>query len=269
MEEGTKTDIEMTPMSNGNDGAARVVNGQDVSTDEPDLGRRRNVPGTETEMLLGDDVTANGNTVAMDSNHDTEAQNPPSYEPKKSAMCQVKEELTQKVCKRVPLWVVLILTLVLIVAVIFASLALCTVIYEDVDEKYDRALFDVHRNLSGSFQLPNLNFTEELLNMNMNSSEGRALAAELENKLDDLYRNSPALGRYYSTSEVYDFSDDPVTAWFRLTFLMPAAEEGQLIRFTLSRGLVYNVLRQFLLEQEDSSETTFIQPASLNMTEYY
>lgn len=266
MEEETKTDIEMKVMSNGNDGAARVVNGQDAAPDEPDLGRRRNVPGTETEMLLGDDVTANGNTVAVDSNHDTEAQNPPSYEQKKSAVCQVKKELTQKVCKRVPLWAVLILILVLIVAVIFVSLALCTVIYEDVDEKYDRMLFNVHRKLSGSFQLPNLNFTEELLHMN--SSEGQMLAAELENKLDDLYRNSPALGRYYSTSEVYDFSDDPVTAWFRLTFLMPAAEGGQLTRFTLSRGLVYNVLRQFLFEQEDPSEPTFIQPASLNMTEY-
>lgn len=265
MEEGATTDIEMTPMSNGNDGAARAANGQDVPTDEVDLGGRRNVPGTETERLLENDITTNGNTVAIDSGHDTEAQNPPHYEQKKGAVCRVKDELTQKVCGKVPLWVVLILLLALIIAVIFASLALCAVIYEDADEKYDPTQFGVHRNLSGSFQLPNLNVTEERLHVN--SSAGRALAAELQTKLDDLYRNSPALGRYYSSSQVYDFSDDPVTAWFRLSFLMPAAEQSQLTRFTLSRAMVYNVLRQFLLEQEDTSEPAFIQPASLNMTE--
>lgn len=263
MEEEKKTSIEMTLMSNGNDGAAHAVNGQDVNTDEPDARIRRNVPGTETERLIESDVT-NGSPVGMDNGHDAEAENPPHYEKKRGAVCRVKDELTQKVCGKVPLWVVFLLLLVLIILVIFASLALCTVIYEDVDEKFNRMQFNVNRKFNGSFQLPNLNFTEE--RMFVNSSEGRALAAQLENKLDDLYRNSPALGRYYTSSQVYDFSDDPVTAWFRLTFLMPVLEQADLKRYTLSRTMVYNVLRQFLLEQDDTSEPAFIQPASLTMT---
>lgn len=262
MEEEKTTELEMIQMSNGNEVAAHV-NVQSAPTDEPDaFGIRRNVQGTETEALLGNDSTTNGNTVAIDGDHDTEAQKPKNYEQKKSAVCQVKEELTQKVCKGVPLWAVLILIFLLIIGIIFASLALCTVIYEDVDEKYDITQFDVYRNFSGSFQLPNLNFTKELLAVD--SSERKMLG----NQLDDLYRNSPALGRYYFTSQVYDFSDDPVTAWFRLAFRMPSAEESQLTDNTLSRGMVYNVLRQFLLDQEeDPSEPMFIKPASLNMTE--
>lgn len=264
MEQQTKTDIEMVAISNGSDGAAHV-NGQDAPKDEIDgFVRKRNEP--ETERLLENDGTVNGNTVVMDNNHDFEAQNPVYSKQKRSAVCQVKEELSYMVCNRVPLWLVLILIFVLIICVIFASLALCRVIYEDPDEKYDPTQFDMHRNFSGSFQLPNLNFTEEQLNLTSNKSP--ALAAELENKLDDLYRNSPALGRYYSTSEVYEFSHDPVTASFRLMFLIPAAEESQLTRFTLSKGMVYNVLRQFLFDQEeDMSDRTYIEPASLNISE--
>lgn len=261
MEEQPKTEIEMMTISNGNDGGAAHVNGQDVPKDEIDgFVKRRNEP--ETEKLLENESPVNGNIVVMDHHRDTEAQNPVYRKQKRSAVCRVKEELSYMVCKRVPLWLVIVLIFVLIICVIFASLALCRVIYEDVDEKYDPTQFDVHRNFSGSFQLPNLNFTEEQLNGSL------VLAAELENKLNAVYRNSPALGRYYSTSDVYDFSDDPVTASFRLMFLMPAAEQSQLSRFTLSKGMVYNVLRQFLFDQEeDESDRVYIEPASLNISE--
>lgn len=266
MEEVTRTDIEMTSMSNGNDGTPRV-NGQDASKDEIDgFPRKKNDP--ETEGLLENDGALNGNTVAIDShsNHDIEASRP-SYSPqKKSAVCQVKEELTQKVCKdRVPLWVVLILIFLLIIGLIFASLALCTVIYDDVDDKYDSRMFEVQRHFNGSFLLPNLNFTEEQLNLS--SNESHTLAAELNNKLDDLYTNSPALGRYFSSSEIYDLSEAPAKASFHLKFRMPAVEQSELKRFTLSRSMVYNVLRQFLFDQEDTADRLYIEPASLNMSE--
>uniref|UniRef100_A0A8C6UAQ2 SEA domain-containing protein n=1 Tax=Neogobius melanostomus TaxID=47308 RepID=A0A8C6UAQ2_9GOBI len=264
MEENSTNGIEMVLISNGPEGAA-LVNGQDTPQDEID-GRPKRRAEPETKRLLENDGISNGYTVA--SNHDNEAQIPMHSQQKKSAVSQLKEELTQKVCNdRVPLWAVLILIFVLLIGIIFASLGLCTVIYTDVDEKYDPTQFDKHRNFSGSFRLPNVNFTEELLNLTT-SSESQALAALLENKLDDLYRNSPALGRYYSTSEISNFSDDPVTASFRLMFLMPATEESQLTRFTLSRAMVYNVLRQFLLDQEEEvSDRVYIQPASLNMSE--
>lgn len=178
----------------------------------------------------------------------------------------MKEELTQKVCKdRVPLWVVLILIFLLIIGIIFASLALCTVIYEDEDERYDSRLFEVQRLFNGSFLLPNQNFTEEQLNMT--SNERQTIAAELNNKLDDLYTNSPALGRYFSSSEIEDISETPVKAWFHLKFMMPAVEQSELKHFTLSRSMVYNVLRQFLFDQEDTADRLYIEPASLYMSD--
>lgn len=57
-----------------------------------------------------------------------------------------------------------------------------------------------------------------------------------------------------------------VVADFQLTFLVPDEQQDQLRNFTLSRGMVYNVLRQFLYEQEeDESEPMYIDPASLSM----
>lgn len=266
MEEVAGNNIEMTHMSNGNERSARV-NGQEASKDETDgFRRKKNEP--ETHGLLENEEALNGNTVTTDSrsNHDIEAHRPIYTNQKKSAVCQVKEELTQKICKnRIPLWAVLILIFVLIIGIIFASLALCTVIYDDVDEKYDSRMFEVQTHFNGSFLLPNLNFTEEQLNMA--SNESHTLAAELNNKLDDLYTNSPALGRYFSSSEIDDLSEAPAKALFHLTFRMPAVEQSELKRFTLSRSMVYNVLRQFLFDQEDTADRLYIEPTSLNMLE--
>lgn len=264
MEGEGKTLIEMTPVSNGSDGTA-LVNGQDAPKEEVDgFARKKDEP--ETERLLENDGGSNGNTVTIDSRHDVEAQKLECSKKQKGAVFQVKEELGQKVCKdRVPLWAVLVLIFLLIIGIIFASLGLCTVIYDDVDERFDRTLFHVQRNLNGSFQLPNVNFTEELLEPDSNRTQ--ALAAELKDKLDALYKDSPALGRYFSTSEVTDIRDAPVSASFRLTFLMPIEEAHQLTRFTLSRAMVYNLLRQFLLDQEDRSERDYIEPTSLSLSE--
>lgn len=62
-------------------------------------------------------------------------------------------------------------------------------------------------------------------------------------------------------------SDASVTASYRLRFLMPEDERGQLANFTLSRETVYNVLRQFLYDQESGeSGPLYIDPASLSMS---
>lgn len=165
--------------------------------------------------------------------------------------------------KKVRLLWVGILIVVLIISVILLSLYLCSVIYEDPDENYDPRLFDVHWNFSVNFRLPNLNFTEDILSLASNDSH--PLAAELQSKLDHVYTTSPALGRYFLNSQVYKFSDSPLTAWMKLIFLLPAAEKDQLTRFTLSRDMIYNILRQFLYDQEDTSDRMYVEPASLKM----
>ena len=52
---------------------------------------------------------------------------------------------------------------------------------DDSDENFDRALFKVPQYYYGSFQMPNLNFTEELLNQT--SNESQALTADLVEKV--------------------------------------------------------------------------------------
>uniref|UniRef100_A0A3B4YHQ0 SEA domain-containing protein n=1 Tax=Seriola lalandi dorsalis TaxID=1841481 RepID=A0A3B4YHQ0_SERLL len=84
--------------------------------------------------------------------------------------------------------------------------------------------------------------------------------------LADIYRSSPALGRYFSKAEIHVLRNSSVIADYHLTFLMPEEQQDQLRNFTLSREMVYNVFRQFLYDQEpDSSELLYIDPLSLNI----
>ncbi|XP_072316809.1 TPA-induced transmembrane protein homolog [Eucyclogobius newberryi] len=263
MGDQTDTSIELELKTNANDPAANG-NGQRAHPESfcGVVKRRDSLEQPFIENAAA--VAINGNAVPIE--RDVEAQTSPNQKQKRF-VSQIKEELSQKVCsKKVPLWVVLILIFILVIGLIFASLALCAVMYEDPDEKYDATKFDLSRRFSGSFRLVNLNATEKLLNSPSNQTQ--PLAEELKKKLEDLYTNSPALGRYYSSSEIYNFSDGPVTASFHLTFRMPATEENMLKYFTLSREMVYNVFRQFLYDQEvDPSEPLYIEPTSLNMTE--
>ncbi|XP_074496497.1 TPA-induced transmembrane protein homolog isoform X1 [Sebastes fasciatus] len=259
-------DIELQPIErNGNDEAAypsndRVTagNGGGVAYRTPDA--------TERDGLLSVRTTGcNRDTVP--SGHAAEAQRNRgnTYTPQESsAVCRVKRELNEVIFWKVRLWMIIIFIFLLIIAVTLISLAVCSVIHEDVDENFDRSLFKVPQYFNGSFQLPNLVFTEEL--STLSSNESQALAAELQEKLTDLYRLSPALGRYFSQAEIYAFRNGSVIADYQLTFLMPEEQQDQLRNITVSREMVYNVLRQFLYDQEqDESGPMYIDRVSLNM----
>uniref|UniRef100_A0A3Q0T160 SEA domain-containing protein n=1 Tax=Amphilophus citrinellus TaxID=61819 RepID=A0A3Q0T160_AMPCI len=112
--------------------------------------------------------------------------------------------------------------------------------------------------------MPNQLFTVDLANIS--SSKGQALAAELGTKLTDLYKSSPALGRYFSEAEIHAFRNGSVIADYKLTFRLPEEEKDQLRNFTLSTEMVYNVFRQFLYDQDSpESEPMFIECDSLQM----
>ncbi|XP_037630321.1 TPA-induced transmembrane protein homolog isoform X2 [Sebastes umbrosus] len=230
-------DIELQPINrNGNDEAAYLSNDR-VTAGNGDGVPYRVPDATERDGLLSVQI---------------------------SAVCRVKRELHEVIFWKVRLWMVIIFIFLLIIAVILISLAVCSVIHEDVDENFDRSLFKVPQYFNGSFQLPNLVFTEEL--STLSSNESQALAAELQEKLTDLYRLSPALGRYFSQAEIYAFRNGSVIADYQLTFLMPEEQQDQLRNITVSREMVYNVLRQFLYDQEqDESGPIYIDPVSLNM----
>ncbi|KAM3615813.1 uncharacterized protein V6R79_008222 [Siganus canaliculatus] len=164
--------------------------------------------------------------------------------------------------RKLRLCVVLFLILVFIASVIVISLLLCSATQQDVDEKFDPSTFKVPLLFNGSFQLPNLAFTEQLFNISSNESQG--LTAHFQTKLADLYSSSPALGRYFSEADIYAFREGSVFADFRLVFVVPEEKQDELRNFTVSREMVYNVLRQFLYDQTpDESDPMYIDPVSL------
>ncbi|XP_034459331.1 TPA-induced transmembrane protein isoform X2 [Hippoglossus hippoglossus] len=194
-------------------------------------------------------------------NHRNGSEGPfdPAHEPI-STVCRIKREVERNVKP----WMVIVTILVLIVAVIILSIVVCSALQEDVDDKFDSSLFEIPLRFNGSFQLPNMVFTEELLILS--SNESQTLTAELQEKVADLYTASPALGRYFSKAKIYSLRNGSIIAYYQLTFLMPEEQQDQLRNFTLSREMVYNVFRQFLYDHEsEDSAPTYIDPLSLNM----
>ncbi|XP_051252868.1 TPA-induced transmembrane protein homolog isoform X2 [Dicentrarchus labrax] len=254
--------IELLPVTtNGNDGRVSASNGDGVPS--------RNADATERDALLtGQSTTSTGQNGQMlpdgnaaEAQRDLENTGIPH---EISAVSRIKGELKEVIFWKVRLWMVIIFIFLLIFAVIIISLAACAASYKDPDEDFDPSLFKVPRYFNGSFQLPNLVFTEELSNLSTNKSQ--ELAADFQEKLADLYRSSPALGRYFSKAEISAFRNGSVIADYQLTFLMPEEEQDQLRNFTLSREMVYNVFRQFLYDQEpDESKPMYIDPVSLIM----
>lgn len=262
----TSVDIELqTIKTNGNDGAAYLSN-ERVTASNGDGAAYRHPDASERDGLLSGQIDGCNGGVAP-SAHTAEAQRDLEHRftpQEESAVCRVKRELNEVVFWKVRLWMIIISIFVLILAVILISMAVCSVIHEDKDDNFDRSMFKVPQHFHGSFQLPNQVFTEELLIRS--SNESQALAADLQEKLADLYTSSPALGRYFSRAEIREFRNGSVIADYQLTFLMPEEQHYQLRNITLSREMVYNVFRQFLYDQEpDESGQMYIDPVSLSM----
>uniref|UniRef100_A0A3B3QII1 SEA domain-containing protein n=1 Tax=Paramormyrops kingsleyae TaxID=1676925 RepID=A0A3B3QII1_9TELE len=158
--------------------------------------------------------------------------------------------------------VILIIFLVIFLVIVL-SLVLYSVVYQDEDEKFDRGSFVVERLYTGTFRLINQNYTEDL--HLMKSPQSTELSRYLQKKLGDIYTSSPALGRYFSSVGVKNFSNGSITAHFWLMFHMPQ-DHTELVQHTLSRSMVQNVLRQSLYEQEFKPwEPLYIDPASSHM----
>ncbi|KAG7267065.1 hypothetical protein CRUP_033510 [Coryphaenoides rupestris] len=170
--------------------------------------------------------------------------------------------LDEEVCWRCKVWMVIIAIILFIAAVIFTSVALCSVLREDVDDTFDRSSYEIPRNFNGTFRLANQ--SGELFSASSNQSQD--LASQLRQKLWGVYSDSPALGRYFFGAEINDFRNDSLEAAFSLSFLLPRQDVERLQAFTLSRELVYNVLRQFLYDEESQPPVALqIDPASLRM----
>lgn len=254
-------DIEMQVLqTNGNDGAT-CLSSERVAAGNGD-GAPYSIPHTESDGLLAPPAAGYNGETTPPRNGAGNQRYPESTHNRE--IKRIKKELNEILFWKVRRWMAILFVFLLIIAVIFISLAVCAANYEDEDEKFDPSLFKIPVSFNGSFELPNLVFREELLILS--SNESQALIADLQEKLDDLYKTSPALARYFFEAKIHAFRKGSVTADYQLTFVMPEEQQDQLRNFTLSREMVYNVFRQYLYDQElDKSEPMYIKPSSLSM----
>ncbi|XP_025070072.1 TPA-induced transmembrane protein isoform X3 [Alligator sinensis] len=112
-------------------------------------------------------------------------------------------------------------------------------VYIDEDEYWDPDLVSSgnHHNFSGTLKVQ--------------CSAGTAYSEDLTKKLTDIYKSSPALGRYFVSAHVVSFSDENATASYQLLFSLPPVTE-EFMKYTMSKDFVMNVLRQNILDEEDS-----------------
>ncbi|XP_035390247.1 TPA-induced transmembrane protein isoform X2 [Electrophorus electricus] len=173
-------------------------------------------------------------------------------------LARVKKELNEEVFYKLRLWMIILMVVIVIAVVIFLAVLLCAVYREDEDELYDPSSFVVPHLFSGNFTVHNQSF---MLDAPPQSPADHTLLTQLQQKITDIYCSSHVLKRYFSRAETKPARDG--TVGYELLFLMPE-EHTQLVRYTLSREVVYSVFLQQLLEQH-GEDPLYIQPSSLSM----
>ncbi|KAM6145992.1 LOW QUALITY PROTEIN: TPA-induced transmembrane protein [Phoenicopterus ruber ruber] len=177
-----------------------------------------------------------------------------------------KERDHWKSCRNVvfwkcKLWMVITTIFLVFFLVILISLILYSNVYTDEDDYWDPdALLNSGncRNFSGTLKLmcglPQL-FSENITKM-----------------LTDVYSSSPALGRYFRSAQVVDFSNERSTVSYQLDFSVPPSTEG-FMENTLNPDFIKNVLRQNIYDEDETfnpgtSECNRLKldPTSLTLT---
>lgn len=171
---------------------------------------------------------------------------------------RVKRELNEVAVWKLKVWMVILIVLLLIALIIAVSFIVCAAGHVDEDETYDRSSFVVERFFRGNFTLAN-SFTSH---PETQADEREKLLEDLKHQLTTVYNSSSALARYFSSVTINDFSND--TAQFELQFIIPSENE-QLVRYTLSREMVKNVLFQHFYDQDPAGNSLYVKPTSLSM----
>ncbi|KAK3531292.1 hypothetical protein QTP70_016264 [Hemibagrus guttatus] len=163
---------------------------------------------------------------------------------------RLKKELNESVCWKLKVWMLILIIFTVIILVIFLSIYLCSAHRMDVDDEYNVEEFVVPRLFTGDFTLLNLTLDAEL-------------QSNLTQKLTHIYTSSFALGRYFKHAAVNPQRNNSSSFEYELKFMMPE-EHQEIIRYTLSKEMVYNVLQQQLLDEEPG-DPLYIEPSSLTM----
>ncbi|XP_051483589.1 TPA-induced transmembrane protein isoform X3 [Apus apus] len=91
----------------------------------------------------------------------------------------------------------------------------------------------------------------------------------ITNRLTDVYSSSPALGRYFRSAQLINFSNESSTVFYQLKFSVPPSTEG-FMENTMNPDFIRNVLRQNIYDEDDpgTSECNrlMLDPTSLTLT---
>ncbi|XP_070606247.1 TPA-induced transmembrane protein [Erythrolamprus reginae] len=145
------------------------------------------------------------------------------------------------------LWMVITSVFLVLILVIALSLILYSVVYIDEDEYWDPELLanGKQHNFSGivNIKCPNHN-------MLLSESAYDVFSKSLNKRLNDVYSYSPALGRYFISSEVISFSGENNTASYYLQFLVPP-ESTDFMKYRMSKEFIMNILRQNIYDKQN------------------
>ncbi|NWX97467.1 TTMP protein, partial [Nothoprocta ornata] len=67
--------------------------------------------------------------------------------------------------------------------------------------------------------------------------------------LTEVYSSSPALGRYFKSAQVMNFSNESATVFYQLEFSVPTSTEG-FMENVMNPEFIRNVLRQNIYDEE-------------------
>ncbi|KAG8136691.1 hypothetical protein E2320_005254, partial [Naja naja] len=130
------------------------------------------------------------------------------------------------------LWMIITSVFLLLILVITLSLILYSVVHIDEDEYWDPELIKSGKqhNFSGivNIKCPNPNVL-------LSESAYNVFSTNLNKRLKDVYSYSPALGRYFTSSEVTSFSAD-------------------FMKYRMSKEFVMNILRQNIYDKQNISD---------------
>nr|XP_060626610.1 TPA-induced transmembrane protein [Anolis sagrei ordinatus]XP_060626611.1 TPA-induced transmembrane protein [Anolis sagrei ordinatus] len=171
---------------------------------------------------------------------------PETFTPtKKTATLKLCSETVFWKCK---LWMIITYIFLLLIVVTILAVTLNSVGYIDEDEYWDSESIanGNHHNFSGILKVHCEN-PEPLLS----ESTYNLLSENLHKRLTDIYRDSPALGRYFISAEVISISDGNNTAFYHLWFSVPQDETEEFMKYRMSQKFVMNILRQNIYDQEE------------------
>lgn len=148
------------------------------------------------------------------------------------------------------LWMAIVSIFLCFTIVVIISLCLVGVTYIDEDEN------EMPELSSNKTFFIELKIPEECANE-------EELHHLLTKRLTDMYRQSPALNRFFTSADIMDFSVENATVTYHLQFGVPS-EDDDFMKYMMSEELVLGIMRQSFHDKNLSTcENLGLDPESL------